>query len=59
MTSRALRLAELRHQLSVFYNQSKSLFTQQFDTETTYLAQYVQFTEPLPASSNLHLYPPD
>lgn len=38
MTSRALRLAELGHQLSVFYDQSKSLFAQQFDTETTCLA---------------------
>lgn len=37
MTGRALRLAELGHQLSIFHNQSKSLFTQQFDTETTYL----------------------
>lgn len=59
MTGRALRLAELGHQLSVFHDQSESLFAQQFDTETTCLARYVQFTEPLPASSNLHLYPPD
>lgn len=38
MTGRALRLAELGHQLSVFHDQSESLFAQQFDTETTCLA---------------------